>query len=375
MIAIHSGKSYHPVTFPQGPPHSEMPKRASPKPTVSRKQEHVDLVLRRETGFQQKSTGLGEWEFLHCALPELDLSEIDPSTTFCARPLRFPLCISGMTGGYPDALRINRQLAEVCQEEGIAMGVGSQRQALEEKRFHRTFSIAREVAPSIPILANIGAAEIAGIGDPSPFLGLVRLAGADVLVVHLNPLQELLQPEGNPRFRGVLEGIRLLARELPVPVFAKEVGAGLSASVVSRLLEAGVAGLDIAGAGGTSWAAVELMRRRRGMPDLSPFREWGIRTADALRAAASLKQEGRPFTLIGSGGIANGLEMAKCIGLGADLVASARPLLRQLQNGGIGGLRRLLGSWEAQLRGAMFLTGSRTIADLQRAPIARMAAT
>jgi isopentenyl-diphosphate delta-isomerase len=352
-----------------------MPKRASPKPTVSRKQEHVELVLRRETGFRQKLTGLGEWEFQHCALPELDLTEIDPSTIFCSKPLRLPLCISGMTGGYPDALRINRQLAEVCEEEGIAMGIGSQRQALEERRFHRTFSIAREAAPSIPILANIGAAEVAGISDPSPFLGLVRLAGADVLVVHLNPLQELLQPEGNPRFRGVLEGLRLLARELPVPLFVKEVGAGLSASVIQRLLAAGVAGVDIAGAGGTSWAAIELMRRSRRLPDLSPFREWGIRTADALHAAAPLKGEGRSFTLIGSGGITNGLEMAKCISLGADLVASARPLLRELQKGGVSGLRRLVGSWEAQFRGAMFLTGSRTIGHLQRAPIFRMGAT
>jgi isopentenyl-diphosphate delta-isomerase len=280
-----------------------------------------------------------------------------------------------MTGGYPDALRINRHLAEACERGGIAMGIGSQRQALEEKRFHRTFSIAREVAPSIPILANIGAAEIAGIRDPSPFLGLVRLAGADGLVVHLNPLQELLQPEGNPRFRGVLDGIRLLARELPVPVFAKEVGAGLSGAVISRLLEAGVAGVDVAGSGGTSWAAIELMRRRRGMPDLSAFREWGIGTADALRGAALLKGDSRSFTLIGSGGIANGVEMAKCIALGADLVASARPLLRELEKGGVNGLRRLLGSWEAQFRGAMFLTGCRTIADLQRAPIARVAAT
>lgn len=371
MIAIHSGKSYVRFTFQQGPSLPEMPKRASPKPTVSRKKQHIELVLRRNVGFLAKGTGLDEWDFLHCALPEMDLTEVDPGTRFLSRTLRLPLLISGMTGGYHDALRINRDLAAVCEEYGIAMGIGSQRQALEETRYHRTFSVAREVAPSIPILGNIGAAEVAGIRDPSPFLALVRLAGVDAFVVHLNPVQEFLQPEGNPRFRGVLEGIRLLIRELPVPVIVKEVGAGIALPVVQRLLEAGVTIVDVAGAGGTSWAGVELLRRKPGAPDLSPFREWGIPTADAIRDAASLKAHAGAFTLIGSGGVSNGVDAAKCVALGADLAGAARPFLQALSGGGTKALRSMLSGWDLQFRGAMFLTGSRTIAELQQGKIER----
>ena len=307
---------------------------------------------------------------MHNALPELDFSDIDPSTTFLGRRLALPFMISCMTGGYAEALRINRSLAELCVAHGLAMGVGSQRQALENPKFHRSFSIVREVAPDIPVVGNIGAAEVAKMGDPTAALSLVKLVRADALAVHLNPLQELLQPEGTPAFRGVLDGIAMLVRELPVPVIVKEIGAGISADVARRLIDAGVRSIDVAGAGGTSWAGVEILRRkhRRG-PAL--FWEWGIPTADALREVVSLRQHTPALHIIASGGIANGVDAAKCHALGADLVASARPVLQALHRGGAAGARSFMDSWAFELKSAMFLTGARTLAELQHVPLRR----
>jgi isopentenyl-diphosphate delta-isomerase len=335
--------------------------------TSSRKQQHVHLTLREDVAFQGKTTGLEKFDFVHNALPELDFAEIDPSSSFLGRRIAFPFLVSCMTGGYGEARSINRGLATVCEEMLIPMGVGSQRQALEDTRFHSSFSIVRKAAPSVPIIGNIGAAEVARLTSAGHICRLVEMIGADGFAVHLNPLQELLQPEGTPLFRGVLKGIALLVRELPVPVIVKEIGAGLSAEVVLRLLDAGVRYIDVAGAGGTSWAGVELLRRKdRG---LHAFWDWGIPTADAIRAAASLKTTARPFTLIASGGVAAGIEAAKCIALGADLVGSARPMLKALKSRGTRGVRDLLASWAAELRAVMFLTGSRTLLDLQRAPV------
>jgi len=278
--------------------------------------------------------------------------------------------ISCMTGGYAGALRINRDLALVCQEAGIAMGVGSQRQALEDTTYRRTFSVVREVAPAIPLVGNIGAAEVAAMKDTAEAQRLVTMIGANALAVHLNPLQELLQPEGSPRFRGVLRGIAMLVRELPVPVIVKEIGAGLSRDVVHRLLDAGVRIIDVAGAGGTSWAGVEILRRRA--PDRrETFWDWGIPTATAVRDAASLRADAPSFTLIASGGIASGIDAARCLALGADLVASARPLLSALHTRGRAGLLTLITQWITELRSVMFLTGAQTVAGLRTRPLVR----
>jgi isopentenyl-diphosphate delta-isomerase len=342
-----------------------MPKRSTP----SRKQEHVALTLNKNVGFRLKTTGLEQLEFVHNALPELNLAEIDASTRFLGKTLCAPLMISCMTGGYKDALKINRSLAEVCEKLNIAMGVGSQRQALEDRTYHRTFSVVREAAMSIPVVGNIGAAEVARMTDASAARRLVELIRADAFAVHLNPLQELLQPEGSPRFQGVIKGIELLVKELPVPLIVKEIGAGISAGVAQRLLDAGVTIIDVAGAGGTSWAGVEALRTEERNFALK-FWDWGIPTAHALRDVAKLKAS-RTFTLIASGGIVSGFDVAKCIALGADLVASARPLLKTLHETGKRGLEKTIAQWIGELRAIMFLTGSATIADLQRAELVR----
>ncbi|MCX6133260.1 MAG: type 2 isopentenyl-diphosphate Delta-isomerase [Ignavibacteriales bacterium] len=342
----------------------------------SRKQEHVELTIGRDVSFQTKTPGFERWEFQHNALPELDFSEVDPSTKFLGKPLSLPLLISSMTGGYGDATRINRQLAEVCAEKQLAMGVGSQRQAIHDTQFHRSFSVVREVAPDIPVFGNIGGAEVAKLKDASAVLRLADLIRADAFAVHLNPLQEFLQPEGNPEFRGVLKGIAMLVRDLPIPVIVKEIGAGISLSVAKRLLDAGVSIIDIAGAGGTSWAGVEIIRRAQkkgkrsktsgeGGPLARSFWDWGIPTVDCLRQVCSLKVQSPSLTVIASGGVTSGLDIAKSIAFGADLAGAARLMLKELETGGTKALLEKIAGWEMELKGAMFLTGSRSIADLR----------
>jgi isopentenyl-diphosphate delta-isomerase len=345
-----------------------MPNRTLPRALSSRKKQHVDITLSRNVLFRKKTTGLERFDFVHNALPEIDLADVDTSADFLGHRVSLPLMVSCMTGGYREALTINRHLAEVCAELGIAMGVGSQRQALVDTHYHRTFSIVREVAPSIAVVGNIGAAEVRAMKNADDARRLIELIRADALAVHLNPLQEMLQREGTPTFRGVLSGIALLVGGLPVPVIVKEIGAGISQSVARRLLGVGVRYIDVAGAGGTSWAGVETLRTR-GKRSNEAFWDWGIPTADAIRDVAALRAEVTGLTVIASGGIRSGLETAKSIALGADLVASARPMLLALNAGGTAGVLKLVRSWAEELKSAMFLTGSRSIAELQRAQL------
>jgi isopentenyl-diphosphate delta-isomerase len=345
--------------------------------TSSRKQQHVEITLSKDVSFRSKTPGFERFEFLHNALPELNFSEIDTSAAFLGKRLSFPLIISSMTGGYKDAQRINRLLAEVCAEMHLAMGVGSQRQAMEDSTYHRSFSVVREVAKEIPIFGNIGAAEVAKLKDASKVQRLADLIHADGFAVHLNPLQEFLQPEGSPDFRGVLKGIEILVKGLTIPVIVKEIGAGISAAAAKRLTDVGVRIIDVAGAGGTSWAGVEIIRRKNenGKPRSarnaessfpSVFWDWGIPTVDALRQVSALKQQTADLKVISSGGIDSGMAIAKSIALGADLAASARPMLKALENGGKKALARTLAGWMLELKGAMFLTGTKTVEDLQR---------
>jgi len=350
--------------------------------TSSRKQQHVNMSLTNDVAFRFKSSGFDRWDFLHNALPELNLSDIDPSTVFLGKQIALPFIVSSMTGGYTQAERINRQLAEICAEKKIALGVGSQRQASESTRYHRSFSVVRDTARDIPIFGNIGAAEVSQLRDASPILRLIDLIQADGFAVHLNPLQELLQPEGNTNFFGVLAGIELLAKSLPVPLIVKEVGAGISAGVAQRLIDVGVKIIDIAGAGGTSWAGIEILRRKnaKGKKDCGDgirkkkvkninaemFWDWGIPTVHALTSVCRLKMESPSLKVIASGGISNGIDCAKSIAFGADFAASALSILQALATGGTQSVLKLVDQWEWELKGAMFLTGSRTIAELQK---------
>lgn len=337
--------------------------------TQSRKQQHVELCVNENVTFHKKTNGFENYGFIHNALPECNFSEVSTKTKFLGVDCSMPLLISCMTGGYPDAERINRELAEACETLKLPMGVGSQRQALENTSFHRSFQIVRESAPSIPILGNIGAPEVAKMRSSSPIQRLIDLIAANALVIHLNPLQELLQPEGSPNFRGVLNGIEQLVKELEIPVIVKEVGAGISGDVAKRLLSVGVSGIDVAGAGGTSWAGVEILRNDE-KESLSQFWDWGIPTADCLEQIAPLKSD-YTFTLISSGGISTAMEIALSLALGADFCASARPLLTALITGGQKQLHDVLGALQLDLRRIQFLVGAVHTVDLRNVRISK----
>ena len=337
--------------------------------TSSRKKDHVDLCVNEQVSFRGKTNGLEEWYFQHNALPEINVEDIDTSTTFLGKTLSFPLLVSGMTGGYAEAERINGDLAEVAEDLRLAIGAGSMRQALENDTFHESYRIMRRNAPTIPILANIGAVEVAAMEDARPAQYLVELIEADALVVHTNPLQEFLQPEGEARFRGVLEGLQLLVRDLPVPVILKEVGAGISREAAMRAHEIGVQWIDVAGAGGTSWAGVEMLRRGEGCEISQEFWDWGIPTAQTLEELRINRPE--DMHVIASGGITDGVMIAKCLALGAEIAGSARPLLTALMKGGPDALRSRLCGWKRDLLGVMFLTGASDLSRLRRAPICK----
>jgi isopentenyl-diphosphate Delta-isomerase len=344
----------------------------TPHRTSSRKKDHVDLCVNERVTFREKTSGFEKIEFVHNALPELDFASLSTETTFLGKTISFPLQISSMTGGYAEAERINRELAEVCESMRLPMGVGSQRQALEQMQFHDTFRAARKHAPSIVLTANIGGAEVAKAPVRERLRRIVDMIEANAITIHLNPLQELMQPEGTTDFRGVLAGIEQLcgSQGINVPVIVKEVGAGLSGGVAKRLLDVGVAVIDVAGAGGTSWAGVELLRETEAENSHHRFKDvfwdWGLPTSACLRQIAPLKAE-YSFTLVSSGGIVSGLDIAKSLALGADMAASARILLQVLMEHGQPALYDTLRGWQYQMQAAMFLTGSASIAALREA--------
>jgi isopentenyl-diphosphate delta-isomerase len=296
-----------------------------PSEIENRKSEHLRVCIEEDVEFQQLTSGLEKYRFTHCCLPELDRSDIELGTTFLGKSLKAPILISSMTGGTELAHLVNTRLATVAQRYGLAMGVGSQRIALEQPELAPTFAV-RSLAPDILLLANLGAVQLnygCGLED---CLKLVELLEADALILHLNPLQELVQSGGDSNFKGLLAKIQQICAQLPVPVIAKEVGNGISAPMAKQLIEAGVAAIDVAGAGGTSWAKVESQRakdnRQRHLGQV--FADWGLPTAECITTIRSLNST---IPLIASGGLKNGLDLAKSIALGADLGGLARPFL------------------------------------------------
>jgi isopentenyl-diphosphate delta-isomerase len=296
-----------------------------PSEIENRKSEHLRVCIEEDVEFQQLTSGLEKYRFTHCCLPELDRSDIELGTTFLGKSLKAPILISSMTGGTELAHLVNTRLATVAQRYGLAMGVGSQRIALEQPELAPTFAV-RSLAPDILLLANLGAVQLnygCGLED---CLKLVELLEADALILHLNPLQEWVQSGGDSNFKGLLAKIQQICAQLPVPVIAKEVGNGISAVMAKQLIEAGVAAIDVAGAGGTSWAKVESQRakdnRQRHLGQV--FADWGLPTAECITTIRSMNST---IPLIASGGLKNGLDLAKSIALGADLGGLARPFL------------------------------------------------
>jgi len=331
--------------------------------TVARKADHVRINLERDVSAKGIDSGFDEYRFVNCALPEIDLDEVDTSTRIFGRELGAPILISCMTGGTGEARRINHVLARIAQERRLAMGLGSARALLENPELIETFDV-RSVAPDVLLFANLGAVQLNkgyGVADCRRLLDLLR---ADALVLHLNAIQEALQPNGDTCFRGLLAKIEKMCTVLKAPVVVKEVGWGIAPDTVRALFEAGVAAVDLAGAGGTSWSEVE--RHRIEEPwrarVAGAFAGWGIATAECLRAARKAQPKG---LLIASGGVRSGLDAVKAVALGADLVGIAGPFLRAADKGyeTADGLAR---EYVEVLRVAMFGSGERTLRDLRR---------
>jgi isopentenyl-diphosphate Delta-isomerase len=294
-------------------------------PIGSRKSDHIRINLEEDVR-SGLTSGLERYRFVHRALPELDLDDIDLSQVLFGRRLRSPVLISSMTGGTDQAAEINRRLAEAAQETGIAMGLGSQRAALQHPELAPSYQV-RRYAPDVLLLANLGAIQLNYDYGVDECRRAVEMVEADALILHLNALQEALQPEGDTRWAGLLEKIEQVCRVLPVPVIAKEVGWGFSEQDARRLAEAGVRAIDVAGAGGTSWSQVEMHRAQTESQRrlAAAFVDWGIPTAQAILNVCMAAPE---LLVFASGGLRSGLDIAKCIALGARLGGMAGPFLK-----------------------------------------------
>ncbi|MEH2235228.1 type 2 isopentenyl-diphosphate Delta-isomerase [Nostoc sp.] len=294
--------------------------------TQNRKADHIRICLEEDVQCHQITNGLERYRFTHSCLPELNHNDIDISTTFLGKHLGAPLLISSMTGGTEQAAIINQRLAEVAQHYKIAMGVGSQRVAVEKPQVADTFAV-RKYAPDVLLFANLGAVQLNYKYGLDECLRVVDILEADALILHINPLQECIQSKGDTNFRGLLDKIADLCDKMPVPVIAKEVGNGISAAIANKLIAAGVAAIDVAGAGGTSWAKVESERAENPLQHRlgRTFADWGLPTAECITTIRAIAPN---VPLIASGGLRHGLDVAAAIALGADIAGLAMPFLQ-----------------------------------------------
>ena len=332
-----------------------------------RKNEHLSVVLGHRHARPSESTGFDQIDFIHCALPELNLDLIDLSAFFLGKKISAPLLVSSMTGGPVRSAAINETVAAVCEELKLPFAVGSQRVALEEGGVGGLGKKLRAIAPSVPIMGNLGAAQLnLGFGAEEAKRA-VEMIEADALYIHLNPLQEAVQPEGNRNWAGLFDKIVAVAQAIPVPLAVKEVGGGLSARLASRFTEAGIDIIDVAGAGGTSWAAVEAARiEDPGRASLATaFVDWGIPTAQAVVEARTICPNA---TIIASGGIRTGIDIAKAVRLGADIAGMAAGVL-QAANESPDALMKRFRLIIEELRRACFCTGSGDLAALRMAEL------
>lgn len=337
-----------------------MPKSKTSQ-TSQRKSDHIRINLEEDVS-SRLTTGLERYFFLHNALPELNLEEIDLSVEIFGKKLNSPLLISSMTGGSREATELNQGLAEAAQETGIAMGLGSQRAALEDDKLAASFKV-RNVAPDILLFANVGAVQLNYGYGLAHLQRAVAMAEADALVLHLNALQEAVQPEGDINFNGLLKKIEIMCKQLPVPVVVKEVGWGISAEVAKQLVHAGVQAIDVAGAGGTSWTQVEMHRAKTESQArlAASFGDWGITTSESI---IQIREALRNARIFASGGLRSGVDIAKCIALGAELGGMAGPYLKAA-NESTQAVVQMIEEVSRELRICMFATGAANIAALQ----------
>lgn len=331
-----------------------------------RKADHIRINLDEDVGFDRLTVGFEQYRFIHQALPELDLKSVSLATRLFHKSLQAPVLISSMTGGTEQARQINLNLAQAAQHYGVAMGLGSQRAGIQHPEVAETFKV-RSVAPDILLFANLGAVQFNYGYDVEHCIEAVQMIEADALILHLNPLQEAVQPEGDVNFNGLAKKIEAVCRRLPVPVIAKEVGWGISEQAARMLADAGVAAIDVAGSGGTSWSQVELFRA----PDdlhrrvAAAFRDWGIPTAESVQM---VKRAAPDLPVIASGGLRSGIDIAKAIALGATLGGMAGPFLKAATVSSEAVMDTLEETIRV-LRIAMFSAGAGDIETLQKTPL------
>lgn len=334
-------------------------------PITERKSDHIRINLEEDVS-SGLTSGLERFRFVHQALPELNLEEVNLSQELFGKTLSAPILISSMTGGTQSAAKINLALAEAAQETGVAMGVGSQRAGIEHPELINTFRI-RQVAPGILLFANLGAVQLNyGYGIDECQLA-IEMIEADALVLHFNALQEALQPEGNTHFAGLLSKVEFICKNLTVPVIAKEVGWGFSAQAASWLADAGVAAIDVAGAGGTSWSQVEMHRTKDESQAhvAAAFVGWGIPTADSI---IEVRQAAPGLKIIASGGLRNGIDIAKCLALGAVMGGMASPFLKAAVKS-TQTVTQVIHEIRREIQVSMFAAGAADLEALRHTPL------
>ncbi|MFH1442538.1 MAG: type 2 isopentenyl-diphosphate Delta-isomerase [Candidatus Micrarchaeota archaeon] len=327
---------------------------------ITRKMEHVNIALGRKIETNRKP-GFDEVFFRHYSLPEMDFGEVDISQTFLKRKLAAPLMIVSMTGGFAEAGKINRELAIAAEKEGIPVGLGSQRAMLEKPELKKTF-VVRDAAPKVFLMGNIGAVQLQEYSKKQ-IEWIVSSIELDALCIHLNPLQEAIQKEGDKKWSGVLKQIANTCDYLDVPVIVKETGAGINSKVAKELERAGVSAIDVSGVGGSSWSAIEL--HRKDALAGQAFWDWGNTTVDCLNECAGKIK----VPLIASGGVRSGLDAAKAIRLGAAIAGGGLPFLKAQNSGGVEAVRKEIQLWKEELKIAMFLTRSKNLSQLKKAKL------
>ncbi|MCL2134672.1 MAG: type 2 isopentenyl-diphosphate Delta-isomerase [Candidatus Bathyarchaeota archaeon] len=330
--------------------------------TQKRKAEHIRICLEKKAQARTMTTGFEDVEFVHRALPEVNREDICLSTFFLNKSFSAPLMVGAMTGGTEEAVEINRNIALVVEKLGLGMGLGSQRAAVENYSLDRTFAVARKTAPNAFLVANIGGVQFVHGYGVEQVRRVVEMIDADAVAVHLNALQEAVQPEGQTRFKGILAKIGEVAGELDTPVIVKETGAGISCEDAMALKEAGVSAIDVGGGGGTSFAAVEYFRGEQRLGEV--FWDWGIPTC--LSVVEVVQSVNLP--VIASGGVRSGLDVAKALALGAGLASVVQPVLEVAVKGSVETEQFLKGLID-ELRNVLFLVGVENVKGLTRVPV------
>ncbi len=331
-------------------------------PTSTRKASHIRINLEEDVQ-SGLTTGLEHYRFIHQALPEVNLEDVDLSQQIFGKRLRLPLLISSMTGGTPEAETINLRLAEAAQISGVAMGLGSQRAAIEDPKLACTYQV-RRAAPDILLFANLGAIQLNYSYGIDECRRAVEMAEADALILHFNALQEAVQPEGDTHFAGLLKKVEQVCQSLAMPVIAKEVGWGFSEKAAHMLVQAGIAAIDVAGAGGTSWTQVEMHRAQNQSQArlAAAFLDWGIPTAESILLVRKAAPE---LLVFASGGLRTGIDIAKCIALGAVLGGMAGPFLKAAVDS-VDLTVETIREISREIQVCMFAAGASNLADLQQ---------